>query len=523
MLTHVTMPPSSVTEGIFEIARNECDALRNLAWHSVLVLDRHYLTHREYPDTVDASVRPPVLLNEPRIRDHLQALSEVLQLINPGGGDRFSPPKQADEFEAFLRVFRGLMADLLKRADERSVGMRRQVRGALEAALLKWPTAFAWYAREVFEAASDHSSLLANLAIATTHARGADEFAAVRSAHDWAVDHLCRKWTTTGQSRLSSSSSAAPAPTPASSGPTLVARSACLTRQQREILEHCLQLAEIFFSAERLKLSVAPRLAPLLLGRTGAGKTHLVRELARRLDVELIRTQRAAWIPLGASKGRSTIYQICDLLARQPARRVLLAIDEIDKFRVEGGAATPVSDWGSGVFGEAMDVLGGDFPVDAYCAESGVKITVAELRCRARSNLFIVGCGTFQSVFEQAARRSVGFSSVPKPAVEFGDIVAARVVSRELLARFHSPPFFLQNPEPSDVRSLFRQNGLAALADELGYEFTPADYDLSEAGFRGIESLATRLLMRRVAQKRTSMGPRAADARDAAGAPLSLP
>jgi hypothetical protein len=530
MITHRT----SVSERVFETARNECDALRNLAWHCVLVLDSHYLTHRKYPDEVGASVRPPVLLNEPRIREHLQALSEALQLINLGSSDRFTAPKEANEFEAFLRVFRGMMADLLKRSDERSIGIRRQVRGALETALLKWPTAFCWYAHEVFEAASEQSSLLSNLAIATTYARCADEFTAVRSAHEWAVDLLRRKWTTSGASPWSSSSSSSSSCSssasgscsssrPSSSSTTVPSRSVCLTRQQREILEQCVHLAEIFFSPERLKLSVTPRLAPLLLARTGAGKTHLVRELARRLNVDLIRTQRAAWTPIGASKGRSTVFQICDLLARQPARRVLLAIDEIDKMRVEGGAAAPTSDWGGGIFGEVFDVLGGDLSVDAYCAEPGVKITATELRCRARSNLFVMGCGTFQTVFDQAARPSVGFLGAAKPSVKFGDIVAAGIVSRELLARFHSPPFFLPNPEPDEVRELFRQNGIAELAAEVGYEFTAGDYDLSEAGFRGVESLATRLLMRRSAQKRNAIAPPAADARDAAGAPLSLP
>lgn len=151
--------------------------------------------------------------------------------------------------------------------------------------------------------------------------------------------------------------------------------------------------------------------------------------------------------------------------------------------------------------GDIFDCLAGDFPVDNFCADKGdkhgAKVTPAELRERARKLVYIVGSGTFQSVFDSAKKRSVGFGNQPNGEADFEAIVASGIVSRELLARFHAPAFVLRAPTVDEVRELYERNGLAQLAREVSYTFTAADYDLQRTGFRSVESLATKLLLLR--------------------------
>lgn len=490
-MSHDDMIHAWEPRGMFQQTRDEAGLLRNLAWHSILVLDPDYLTDRRYPESMPILPAAAERLREPRLAAQVEAIGEAVRLIcNIREIDVRARKGDSWALIDLSRLLRGVMGDLLKRTDERSLGIRRQVRAVLEKALTHWPTAFCWHAYESFEADSDKATFLAHLAVTMTHAENGDEFEFARATHGWAVGVLQKKW------QLQPS-----APGPGSLNPESDSLDAHLTGSQRHVLGECTRLGEAFYGERRAGLQLEPRLFPLVVAPTGSGKTHLTRLLARRLRADLVRIHRANYIPQGA-RTRPTIFRVCEQLARRPGRRVLVHVDELDKFRVDSGAATPGSDWGSSVFGDIFDILAGDFPVDNYLAEEGGKlkdtISADELRDRAKRNVFVVGTGTFQRVFEAAARRAVGFASArSEKSVSFEDIVDSGIVSRELLARFHTPALVLANPEPAEVRTLIERNGIATLAREVGYNLTEQDLDIRSTGFRGLESLASRLLLMR--------------------------
>ncbi len=503
-MSHDEMIRAWEPRGMFQQTRDEAGLLRNLAWHSILVLDPDYLTDRRYPESMPIVPAQSERLREPRLAAQVEAIGEAIRLIcNIREIDVRARNGDSWAIIDLSRLLRGVMADLLKRTDERSLGIRRQVRAVLEKALTRWPTAFGWHAYESFEADNDKATFLANLARAMTHAENGAEFEFVRATHSWAVGVLQRKWDQ--QPSVANQTDRVPEKCSADTH---------LTASQRHVLSECTRLGEAFFGQRAAGLSIEPRLFPLVVAPSGCGKTHLTRLLARRLRAELVRIHRANYIVQGA-RSRPTVFRICEILARRPSRRVLIHIDELDKFRVEGGAVAPGSDWGSSVFADIFDIVSGDFPVDNFLSEEGGKLkdtlNADELRARAKQNVFVVGTGTFQSVFDAASKKTVGFaSSPPEKSVSFEDIVASGIVSRELLARFHTPAIVLQNPEPAEVRELVERNGIGALAREVGYRITEQDLDIRGAGFRGLESLATRLLLMREA--RTSVAKKAASA-----------
>lgn len=495
-MSHDEMIRAWEPRGMFQQTRDEAGLLRNLAWHSILVLDPDYLSDRRYPESMPIVPASAERLREPRLAAQVEAIGEAIRLIcNIGEIDVRMRKGDAWAIIDLSRLLRGVMADLLKRTDERSLGIRRQVRGVLEKALTHWPTAFCWHAYESFAADSDKATFLAHLAVAMTHAESGDEFEFARATHAWAVGVLQRKW------QLQPSALGPGSPNPESDS-----LDAHLTGSQRHVLGECTRLGEAFFGERRAGLQLEPRLFPLVVAPTGSGKTHLTRLLAQRLRADLVRIHRANYIVQGA-RSRPTIFRVCEQLARRPGRRVLIHIDELDKFSGDSGAAMPRSDWGSSVFGDVFDILAGDFPVDNFLAEEGGKlkdtVSADELRSRAKKSVFIVGTGTFQAVFDAATKKALGFASLrSEKSVSYEDIVASGIVSRELLARFHTPALVLENPEPGEVRALVERNGIAALAREVGYNLTEKDLDIRSAGFRGLESLATRLLLMRTASPR---------------------
>lgn len=488
--------------GFFQSPATEGEVLRNLAWHSLLVLDEEYLERGSYPAAW------PVLpsydearFRQRKVEDHLAALTEAMHQINPLSEVRRLPTRnQADLYDA-NRLFRSIIMDLIRRPDPRAETIRGHVRRTLEEALAKWPRAYCWYACEVLPVVTDAGTVMSNLGRATAFATTHMELEHVRQTYSWAIETLRRKFigakeTTVTQTLLPLPRSVAQSPATA---PAPAPEAVPLTRGQQAVLATCTSLGEIFFSPSRRDTgSLRPLLFPLVVGPTGSGKTHVVQVLSRRLGARLIRVQRSDFVPQGA-RLRPTVFQVCDALAE--SERVLLHLDELDKYRADGGP-TPTGEWGASVFGDVWAAAEGRLPIENYLAEAEhgkakPAISLAELRQRVERRLFIVASGTFQEAWEAVSRPNLGFrpsSDRIGNTVTTEDILRSRQISPEIIARFF-PPLFLSYPDSSEMAEMFERTGLNQLARDCGYTVTADDRDIRRTGFRGICALYTTLLL----------------------------
>ena len=484
--------------GFFKPPVNELEALRNLSWHCLLVLDEEYLERGSYPEAW------PVLpsydearFRERKVTDHLAALVEAMHQINPLSEARRLPARTAMDLYDASRLFRSIVMDLIRRQDPRAEATRGQVRETLEQALAKWPRAYCWYACEVLSVVADAGPVMANLGRATAFATSAQELEQVHQTYTWAVEKIRGRFL----GAKVSTQTLMPLVLPTSGrGPAASSEPQFLTRRQGEVLATCTSLGEIFFgSRSQIHGGIRPVLFPLLIGPTGSGKTHVVQVLGQRLSAHLIRVQRSDFVPQGA-RLKPTVFQICDALVEH--ERVLLHLDELDKYRTDGGP-TPSGEWGAAVFGDVWAAAEGRLPVENYLTDvesvkpAKPKPSLAEMRERVQRRLFIVASGTFQEAWDLAARPRLGFlDSVTQGAepVSTGDILRSRQISPEIIARFY-PPFFLTYPDPGEVGRMFEQCGLTKLATECGYLITAEDRDIRRTGFRGISSLYTTLLL----------------------------
>jgi hypothetical protein len=267
-----------------------------------------------------------------------------------------------------------------------------------------------------------------------------------------------------------------------------------LTKSQRAARETLVQMGQLFFSGERILPAIKVRLFPVLIGPTGVGKNFLVESAATQLDAYYVKRARGDWLPMGSKSGRPTVFQILDYVATYD--RVLLQIDELDKFTdLQNG------EWSASIASDLWAVLDLSFQIPEFLREvtfpGREPPTVAEMHKRIHRNLWIVGSGTFQKVFESGrANASIGFGRDQHAhSVGMDEIVASRSISLELLVRFNGNPIIIQYPSAEETLELLRSSGIAGLARRLGMQVGPEDIDWTRGGMRALESLATQLML----------------------------
>lgn len=281
------------------------------------------------------------------------------------------------------------------------------------------------------------------------------------------------------------------------------------TAGHRAVEQTMLELGELFYSGARLETQLKLRLFPLIVGPTGVGKSHLVSRIAHALAAEYIKLTRGDWLVQGCKEGQPSVFSILDSVVSR--ERVVLHLDELDKFQIDFRS----QDWGAAIASDLWNVLDGNFPFAEYLRQrsfaSGTQPTVADLRAWMKVRLWIVGSGTWQNVF--AAHQpgtTLGFApkSVGAPLVGREEIVRAQLISPELLHRFNSDLLFLRYPTKEETEALFAHYNLHKLASEAGCVLQASDVDWTQGGVRALETLATRLYLRKLLlQKESSRGP----------------
>jgi hypothetical protein len=233
---------------------------------------------------------------------------------------------------------------------------------------------------------------------------------------------------------------------------------------------------------------VHTRPIPLVVAPTGVGKTALVKHFAAKLDLPLIELDPGSWICSGAYTRPSTFETLGAWMEKSSLGVIL--IDEVDKF----GCDSEGSAWSRHVRQEVFSLLDKRLSGVANWQEKHTDLL---------DYFFVVGCGTWQSVFSR--KSPVGFASETRDLK--ADIGKQDAIPPELLFRFNSRLIYLHPPTRDEYRAR-----IAAMHNRLGMSLPPDLDDLtSEAEASGqntrwLEGYLSDLLRRRnLARKRIVM------------------
>lgn len=269
-----------------------------------------------------------------------------------------------------------------------------------------------------------------------------------------------------------------------------------LTRNQQLVLGRLTDLADAFFSQEHMG-PIRPRLFPLVAGPTGAGKSFLAKQTAQRLNASFITLTAGDWVPLGAAADyEASMYTILAKLAH--SERVVLCLDEVDKVRIDVDGT-----WGRSVASDIWRVLDQNLPVAGFLKSpratlQSVDISEEKLVARVASGLWIVGAGTWQTLYE--AKPQMGFgchTSLVKVRLNGDAIAKGSSIPTELLMRFHPDVLQMSYPTGEETEVIYRESGLSAAAAAVGLNLEPGLHDWNKGGMRSLESLWGEVAIRR--------------------------
>lgn len=282
------------------------------------------------------------------------------------------------------------------------------------------------------------------------------------------------------------------------------AGSPVLTIGQEQALARLAHAWEVRQAAPVLA-GVRPRAHPLIVGPSGAGKTFLACELARRLKLPLLAVTAGGWVVHGAREPRYTLTAIAEFVEDNPCG--VIFVDEIDKLDRRHAAE---SAWGASVQQELFALLDGDQRLDQLSFP-------AAARARLGRDYLIIGAGAWQAEARAALEdgatggRRCGFAQPPADdggsdtagaGEDFARRLAARLlaqdsVAEELLYRFALPPVILGPPLAGEVigriLALHAELGMAAPA-KVVLNALAAEALASRRAVRWLEGYAGELL-----------------------------
>jgi hypothetical protein len=273
----------------------------------------------------------------------------------------------------------------------------------------------------------------------------------------------------------------------------------CLTRTQATVAEKMIRLGRIFFDQDRQRFPIEPRLCPLLIGKTGAGKGHVISHVAKVLQCHVVHITFGDWIVSGAhSDYVPTLWSLIEAIINHD--RVLVVLDEIDKF--DANVSSPeLTTWARSACNELWALLDRRLPITEFikspkAAGTGTLHSETELRKRVKEHLWIVGIGTWQHL-HQPERSLLGFHATTgvAPVGIAHRLAQGAGISHELLFRFNPTPLELNYPSVDELESLLEMTGVAEAARTRGISIDVHRLDLAKGGMRVIEDLVTQILL----------------------------
>ena len=257
-----------------------------------------------------------------------------------------------------------------------------------------------------------------------------------------------------------------------------------LTASQQKAYERLWSWSRLFFSGRGRLGPIQPRTSALLVGASGVGKSHVVRQFAADAGLGYLRLTYGDWLPRGAKQEPCT-WDSLRLFLLQHARSVIF-IDELDKLsaHLEGG-------WSTSVRNDIYALLDRTW-FDSAPGQGGR--AEAELRTKLAQSVYFVAAGTWQDLWrvKGGAKAGLGFGAqAPAAAADMGEEVrAARAIPTELLNRFNGELLFLEPMGRSDFEAVVAAAGLDRQAARAGIAINFDEAVRSGLGMRWVENLA---------------------------------
>ena len=256
-----------------------------------------------------------------------------------------------------------------------------------------------------------------------------------------------------------------------------------LTASQRVAFREICALSEIYFAGESSVDGISLRFAPLVIGPSGVGKTHVVTAAARALNLPIIRMTVSDWL-VQAGKQSPCAYDVLRMNLSKH-NRIMLFIDELDKMSIIDGG----SDYARVQHAEIYAALDRSIHVN----NTGASAWTNEHAYKLRHNVMIVGGGTWHELWRSSNRRSMGFSQTEICTDEaiVSHIRQSRIIPDELLNRFSDRWLLLRPYSVDDFKSLAQR---ARLTPD---EFDPVAAAASGRNFREIQNALTARALKR--------------------------
>jgi hypothetical protein len=246
-----------------------------------------------------------------------------------------------------------------------------------------------------------------------------------------------------------------------------------LTASQQAAFREIVALSEIYFAGGLDHAGVNLRIAPLVIGPSGVGKTHLVMAVGRALGLPIVRMTVSDWIIQAARQTPSALTVLQAKLKEN--QKFILFIDELDKLSKssDGGAYTLFQQVEIyAVLDRAVSYPGGQWG--------------SEQDRQLRENVMIVGGGTWHDLWTAGPQRSMGFGSAAAATDDIANkIRQARIIPEELLNRFSDRWLLLRPYTPEDFQVIAERIGLAP------EDFDPVAAAASGGNFRAIQNAVT--------------------------------
>lgn len=272
-----------------------------------------------------------------------------------------------------------------------------------------------------------------------------------------------------------------------------------LTLTQQRVADQLLRLGRLFFDEGRPHLSIKPRLCPLVVGPTGAGKGHVLAYVAKELGCPTFHVTFGDWVVTGAAgQYTPTLWSIVERFLT--TKRLIVVLDEIDKFDANVHKSD-LSAWSRSACNELWSLLDGRLPIEEFLrtkrnddvdTESLHEILLSE----TKKGLWIVGIGTWQHIHKPPPRK-LGFQTGrddTQPSIADRLAVSA-AIAPELLYRFNPTPIPLDYPTPEELDALLEKTGVLSLARQRGVAVDTRTLDLRRGGMRILEDLVTKILL----------------------------
>lgn len=260
---------------------------------------------------------------------------------------------------------------------------------------------------------------------------------------------------------------------------------------QRQAFELLREMAEAFYDADWPDIGLHPRLDPLIAGPSGEGKSFLVRELARSLEIPIMRLTYNEWLVSGSKEAPHTLTRLHNFVEENA--RGLIHIDELDKFK-----SSHTTDWSTAVHGELLLALDRSLQQPTRGA-----VWTPFLQAKFRKSFLIIGSGTWQLTWSESVKPKLGFqtgtSIVPTQESIRREIERRGIIPAELYLRFNPELVLLPPAKEDDYRRGAVMFKLDEMARELGVALDYANAVERGLGARWLEETFAKLV--RLARK----------------------